>query len=285
VVRTKTANAGVGSIVVQTIGAAASVEGTLDASGEKVGDLGGNIQVASSSSTELAATSLVDVSGEAGAGAVAVAIGTNLARALGGWVTPQILSNTTTVDQGAEVMADALAAGNGGRVVILASSATTMAGSISARGGNPSGNGGLVEISGAMLGLSGPVDTGAPFGLPGSILLDPYDFRISRLMADALSAQLSSGTTGKLTIQADHDIVVDAAIDGRGGTPGTQLVLDAGNQVRLNANVFTNNAPIEVGVGHGGILPAPGTVLCAGTSSITVRSVGIAGFSGKGTAN
>jgi filamentous hemagglutinin family protein len=283
VVRTKTANAGVGSIVVQAIGAAASVEGTLDASGEKAGDLGGNIQVASSSSTELAATSVVDVSGEAGAGTVA--IGTNLARALGGpSATPQILSNTTTVDQGAEVTADALAAGNGGRVVILASSATAMAGSISARGGNPSGNGGFVEISGAMLNLQGLVDTGAPFGLPGSILLDPYDLGITRLMADALSTLLSSGTTGKLTIQADHDIVVDAAIDGRGGTPGTQLVLDAGNQVRLNANVFTNNAPIEVGVGPGGILPAPGTVICAGTSSITVRSIGIAGFSGDGTA-
>jgi hypothetical protein len=101
-------------------------------------------------------------------------------------------------------------------------------------------------------------------------------------MADALSAQLSSGKTGKLTIQADHDIVVDAAIDGRGGVPGTQLLLNAGNQVRLNANVFTNNAPIGVDVGSGGILPVPGIVFCAGNSSITVRSAGIPGLSSDG---
>jgi filamentous hemagglutinin family protein len=285
VVRTKTANAQLGQIVVQGVGAGAILEGTLDASGEKAGDLGGNVQVLGVSSTELRAMGVVDVSGEAGAGAVA--IGTTLARALGGpSVTPQFVSNTSSVDQGAEIMADALAAGNGGRVVVLASSATTVAGSISAAGGNPSGNGGLVEISGAFLSLlpSVDVDTSAPFGLPGSFILDPYDFSITRPMADALSAQLSSGTTGKLTIQADHDIIVDATIDGRGGKPGTQLVLNAGNQVRLNANVFTNNAPIEVVVGHSGILPSAGTVFCAGTSTITVRWTGISGLSGNETA-
>jgi filamentous hemagglutinin family protein len=265
VVRTKTANAHVGQIVVNAVGVGVVVEGTLDASGEKAGDLGGNVEVATSNSTELGATSLVDVSGEAGAGAVA--IGTDLARALGGpSVTPQILSNTTSIDQGAQITADALAAGNGGRVVVLASSATTMAGSISARGGNSSGNGGFVEISGAMLSVAGQVDLSAPFGITGTILLDPYDFTIERSMADALSAQLSSGKIGKLTVQADHDIVVDAAIDGRGGRPGTQLMLNAGNQVRLNANVFTNNAPIEIVVGRGNIVTAPRTALCAGAA-------------------
>jgi hypothetical protein len=45
-----------------------------------------------------------------------------------------------------------------------------------------------------------------------------------------LSAQLSAGTSG---------------------VPGTQLIFNAGNQVRLNADVFTNNAPIEIDAGVG----------------------------------
>jgi filamentous hemagglutinin family protein len=274
VVRTKTVHSQSGQIVVLAVGAGAIVEGTLDASGEKAGDTGGGVQVLGVSSTELGATSLVDVSGEAGGGVAA--IGTTLARAQGGpSVTAAFTSNNALVDNGAEITADALAAGNGGRVVVLASSQTIMAGIISAQGGNPSGNGGFVEISGyGSYQLSGMIDLRAPFGALGIILIDPYDFIITRRLADALSAQLSSGMTGELRIQADHDIVLDAAIDARGGVPGTQLMLNAGNQVRLNANVFTNDGSVEVDVGLGGILPAPGTVLCAGTSSITVRSAG-----------
>jgi filamentous hemagglutinin family protein len=282
VIRAKTANTQSGAIVVSGIGVGAIVEGTLDASGEKGSDLGGNVQVLSNSSAELAATSLVDVSGEAGGGTVA--IGTTLARAKGGPGTAgTVTSNTVIVDQGAQITADALAAGNGGRVVVLATTTTNMMGSISARGGNPSGNGGFVEISGANLSLTGTVDVSAQFGPPGTILLDPYDFTITQPIAEALAAQLSEGRSGKLIIQADHDIVVDAVIDGRGGTPGAQLMLKAGNQVRLNANVFTNNGPIEIDVGPGSILPAPGTVLCAGTSSITVTSAGTRGLFGNGS--
>jgi filamentous hemagglutinin family protein len=280
VIRAKTANTQLGAIVVSSIGVGAIVEGTLDASGEKGSDLGGNVQVLSNGSAELGATSLVDVSGEAGGGTVA--IGTTLARAKGGPGTAStVTSNTVILDQGAQITADALAAGNGGRVVVLATTTTNMMGSISARGGDPSGNGGFVEISGANLGLNGTVDVGAQFGPPGIILLDPYDFTIIQPIAEALAAQLSEGRSGKLIIQADHDIVVDAVIDGRGGMPGTQLMLKAGNQVRLNASVFTNNGPIEIDAGPGSILPAPGTVLCAGTSSITVTSAG--GLFGNGS--
>ena len=276
IIDSKTAQSHSGAIVVSAGAAGAIVDGMLDASGAQAGDLGGNVQVLGSS-TVLRATSMVDVSGEAGSGTVG--IGTTLARALGGpAVTGQTVSNSTTIDQGAQVAADALSAGNGGRVVILASpqGTTSMAGSITARGGNPSGNGGFVEISGGVLNLTGTVDAGALFGLPGTLLLDPYDFKITRPIADALSAQLFAGRSGKLIIQADHDIEVETAIDGRGGIPGTQLIFDAGNQFRLNADVFTNNAPIEVSAGS--ILAAPGNALCAGASSITVKPKGLAGM-------
>jgi hypothetical protein len=232
------------------------VTGTLDASGTQAGDTGGQVEVDMSSSIELTATSVVNVQGEAGGGTVA--IGTTLARAVGGpGITSALTSSNVLVDDGARISADALAAGNGGRVTILASASTNMAGTISARGGNLAGDGGFVEVSGATLSLTGIVDLSAPFGQAGTILLDPFDFIITRPVANALSAQLFAGKGGTLVIQADRDIEVDAAIDGRGGVPGTQLIFNAGHQVRFNADVFTNNAPIEVNAGAGGVLASP----------------------------
>jgi hypothetical protein len=49
----------------------------------------------------------------------------------------------------------------------------------------------------SSLNLTGLVNVGAPFGLPGTLLLDPYDFIITRPVADALSAQLFAGRSAK----------------------------------------------------------------------------------------
>jgi filamentous hemagglutinin family protein len=276
-VRTKTANGHPGLVIVSGIGVGVVANGTLDASGTQTGDVGGEVQVLGSS-TELAATSVVDASGDAGGGVVA--IGTNLARAMGGpSVAVTQLSNTVLIDQGAQVAADALIAGNGGRVTVLSSAQTTMAGVITARGGGQSGNGGFVETSGGNLSVSGTaqVDVSAPAGSTGTWLLDPFDFIVTTPVANAFSAHLLAGGSGKLIVQADHDIEVDVAIDGRGGAPGTPLILVAGNQVRLNADIFTNNAPIEIDAGAGSVLASTGTALCAGAFSITDKSKGSTG--------
>lgn len=246
-----------GTVVVLGSGAGAVVQGTLDTTGAPAGAVGGSVQILGSP-TELAATSTVDVSGAAGGGVVA--IGTNLARARGGPGVTGPLSDTTLVDLGAQVNADALAAGNGGRVVVLASSQTNMAGAITAHGGNASGNGGFVEISGGTLSLTGTVDVSAPFGVRGTVLLDPFDFIVTKPVANALGAHLLAGGSRQLIIRADHDIEVDAPINGRGGVPGTQLVFDAGNQVRLKTDVLTNDAPIEIDAGAGGVLVSPGVL-------------------------
>ncbi len=269
VIRAKTAKSQPGEIILSAGSGPAIVSGTLDASGVNPGQQGGNVEVLGNL-TQLAAGSLIDVSGDAGGGIAA--IGTTLARAAGGpSVSGAPLANTTTVAQGAQITADALTAGNGGRVTVLAQTATSMAGSITARGGSQSGNGGFVEISGATLSLTGTVDVSAPHGTAGTILLDPYDFIITPPIARALTAQLFAASSATLIIQADHDIQVDAAIDGRGGKPGTRLVLIAGNQVRLSANVLTNNAALEVDTGAGGIVAVPGAGLCAGTFPISVK--------------
>jgi filamentous hemagglutinin family protein len=258
-VRTKSVGAKTGTVAVIGSGAGVVVVGTIDATGAQAGTTGGSVQVVGSTSTELAAPSVVDVSGDVGGGVAA--IGVTLARAKGGPGTASTLtSNTVLIDQGAQISADALVAGNGGRVAALSLAQTNFAGTITARGlgASPGGFGGFVEVSGGTgLSFTGQVDVTGPSG-QGTLLLDPFDFIITKPIADALSAQLVAGRSGKLILQADHDIEVDAAIDGRGGVPGTQLIFDAGNQIRLNADVFTNNAPIEVNVGAGGVLASRG---------------------------
>ncbi|WP_166455395.1 two-partner secretion domain-containing protein, partial [Duganella alba] len=79
----------------------------------------------------------------------------------------------------AVLRADATDSGNGGKVVVWSDQATQMFGTISARGGASGGNGGQVETSGHYLNMQGTVDTRAPKGVSGSLLLDPSDVYIS----------------------------------------------------------------------------------------------------------
>ena len=74
----------------------------------------------------------------------------------------------------ANIHADATGNGNGGKVIVWADDTTRFYGNISARGGIYGGNGGFVETSGHnYLDFQGRVDTRAPLGLVGTLLLDP----------------------------------------------------------------------------------------------------------------
>ena len=80
----------------------------------------------------------------------------------------------TQVGPHAEIRADALERGNGGRVIVWANEYTHYRGEISARGGAVGGDGGFVEVSGKQdLSYDGRVDTRAPKGDTGTLLLDP----------------------------------------------------------------------------------------------------------------
>ncbi|RZT09227.1 filamentous hemagglutinin family N-terminal domain-containing protein [Duganella sp. CF402] len=137
----------------------------------------------------LSGNALVDASGAAGGGTVLVGgdyQGKNAA------VTN---AQQAYVGKEAVIRADAVDSGNGGKVVVWSDAATQVFGAISARGGTAGGHGGMVETSGHYLDMQGTVDTRAPKGANGSLLLDPSDVYIALDPSTALSAGMEIGAT------------------------------------------------------------------------------------------
>jgi filamentous hemagglutinin family protein len=142
---------------------------TIDATGSN----GGSVDVLGS---RVAVTdqAVIDASGQSGGGTVRVGgdyQGKNAA-----------VPNASIAYFGPEavVKADATAEGDGGKVIVWADDTTRAYGKVSARGGALGGNGGFVETSGKRyLDFQGLVDTRAPNGQAGSLLLDPSDITIN----------------------------------------------------------------------------------------------------------
>ena len=161
-----------GTVVLGGLGGSIRVTGQLSALGKAPGTTGGEIEVDGSGKVAVASPTLINASGQAGGGVVA--IGTTLARAQGGPGTASTLTAAnTTIAAEATIAANATANGDGGRVTVLSTGQTSMAGSITAEGGPQGGNGGLVEVSGGTLSVTGPVDVSAPMGTVGTILFNP----------------------------------------------------------------------------------------------------------------
>ncbi|MFS0519770.1 CHAT domain-containing protein [Nostoc sp. UIC 10607] len=88
-------------------------------------------------------------------------------------------ADQTYVDSKSVIAADSNLNGNGGRVIVWGNDTTQFFGNISARGGANAGNGGFVEVSGKnFLNFNGLVDTSAPNGSFGTLLLDPSTLTI-----------------------------------------------------------------------------------------------------------
>nr|WP_254721643.1 CHAT domain-containing protein [Kovacikia minuta] len=142
------------------------VSGTLAVSGETAG----TVQVLGNRVGILNAT--IQASGDTGGGTVLIGGGYR-----GQGTVPN--ASSTFVDADSVITADSLLNGTGGQVVVWADNVTRFLGNISARGGANAGNGGLVEVSGKQdLIYRGWVDTSAPAGNPGMLLLDPENITI-----------------------------------------------------------------------------------------------------------
>jgi filamentous hemagglutinin family protein len=162
------------------------ISGTLSAAGKRPGTKGGTI-VVSGEDIKLAAAK-VDASGRRGGGKVLIggdwgggnpdrSLVNNQSAKLEGFDIPN--ATTVSVDAATTINASATRRGDGGKVVLWSNSQTTFAGTILSRGGRKGGNGGFVETSShGKLAFNGKVDTGAPRGKAGTLLLDPEDFFI-----------------------------------------------------------------------------------------------------------
>ncbi|MDI9409864.1 MAG: filamentous hemagglutinin N-terminal domain-containing protein, partial [Candidatus Pacebacteria bacterium] len=169
-------------------------------------------------------------------------------------------TNLTTIGSSANISVDALATGNGGRAIIWSDKRTDFHGYISARGGTTSGDGGFVEVSGKItLNYNGQVNTLAPHGKTGTLLLDPTDITISTgTNSDAVSngtfsANTATSIVNTTTLQTalgTSNVTIDATA-GTGTGSGLITVADPileatsvtnsltlkGGQIIINANI------------------------------------------------
>jgi len=220
---------------------------------------GGTVQVLGEQVALLGAT--IDASGTQGG---EVFIGGNL-QGSGELPTAQF----TVVNDASVIRADALTNGDGGQVIVWANGTTQFAGYISAQGGDTAGDGGFVEVSGLeTLNFIGDVDTDAPNGASGTLLLDPTDITITAGVAAGIfdgevlfgdagptlisEAQIESlaGNTN-ITIQASNSITIEQLSDFiLSFQPGTGTIsFAAGGAFVSNSGIDTNARDISITAG------------------------------------
>ncbi|MCS6782561.1 MAG: CHAT domain-containing protein [Gloeomargarita sp. SKYG98] len=173
----------------------------------------------------------------------------------------------TFVDWDVILRADAINAGHGGRVIVWADKTTDFRGTITARGGQTAGDGGFVEVSGKEnLRFTGRVDTSAPKGRPGTLLLDPENILVVAgtgandselldnqiLFSDAPGATFTIGASRLLEqlrsnsvfLQATNNIEFNTELSGSSEFP-TTLFAEAGNNIDARGDILFSNIGIN----------------------------------------
>jgi filamentous hemagglutinin family protein len=239
-----------GSVTVQSADTTL-VSGSVDATGAS--GQGGSVQVLGNL-VGLTGNATINASGETGGGTVLV----------GGdfqGINPEVQNAFRTyVGPAATIKADAVISGDGGKVIVWSDDTTRAYGKISARGGVSSGNGGFVEVSGkGALDFNAKVDTRAPNGMIGTLLLDPANINVAvggtALIAD-VDAFADAGATltisptalnaagATVVLQATNDIAVNDPVNLT--TPLAGFVAQAGRNIDINATVTTNGGVIHL---------------------------------------
>ncbi|HNP80992.1 MAG TPA: filamentous hemagglutinin N-terminal domain-containing protein [Nitrospira sp.] len=228
-----------------------TLAGTIDASGPASGQTGGRVSLLGESVT-LTPTARIDVSG-AGGGGTALIGGQFQGRGT------EPTATTTLVADRASISTDALTQGTGGTVIVWADGHTQYAGTISAQGGASGGHGGFVEVSGKQaLDFTGRVDTTAPAGHTGTLLLDPSNITISSAAnANISAAPTFTGTTATSTLNvttlqtalATNNVIVDTTSPFASAgniTVSNAVTWSSANSLDLRAhNTITVNAGLS----------------------------------------
>jgi len=284
-----------GSVTLNAGEGDAVVTGSINVSGTSAGQVGGKVEVLGNR-VGLFGNAAIDASGSAGGGTVLV--GGDL-HGQGGVPT----ASQTVVSSGATIKANAIDAGDGGKVVVWADNSTSFNGTIEARGGTAGGNGGFVETSGKQtLAFNGNVDTRAPQGLTGTLLLDPTDITISTAVdtgtmtntsytfSDIVAISSNLKTTTLVTALNSSSVIVDTNLGALGGA-GTITVSDAiswssANSLTLKAkSTLTTNATITNNSTGALNFYADGAVNVNAAISLTGGAFKVADYAGTGRAS
>ncbi|MBD2459710.1 CHAT domain-containing protein [Oscillatoria sp. FACHB-1407] len=175
-------------------------------------------------------------------------------------------ASRTVVDQNSSIQANALTNGSGGRVIVWADELTRFLGTVSAQGGSVSGDGGFVEVSGLeTLDFRGQVNTLAPNGNAGTLLLDPTNITIQAgagsfgnltqvdqfadpdVGGNTIDAAILNAATTNIILQATNNINFNAPVSI--ATAGVGLAAQANNNINVNANIVTDGGDIALTAG------------------------------------
>ena len=199
---------------------------------------------------KIEANASVDASGQTGGGTILIggdAHGAN----------PNIPNaKNTRVAAGAKLKADALASGDGGKVVVWSDDTTRFDGQISARGGAQGGNGGFAEVSGKQhLAISGHADLSAPQGRAGTLLLDPGSVSIVTGANTAPGGALDTFNTGWIEDQLNNSNLVISTANSNSTNPTEDITVSGAVNWSSNNNfsLFAgNNLTINAGISNTG---------------------------------
>ncbi len=197
-----------------------------------------------------------------------------------------------TADDESWILADALAAGEGGRIVLWSELQTDAAANLSARGGDLGGNGGFIEVSSRQtLNYSGLADLRAPDGDWGKLWLDPTDFTVNPGAGanneDVVEAALEmanltldtapeNSEAGVITINADLDWTAATTLE---LIANSDFAFGDGNTVAVNGAITAPAGTLDItsgqtvfpstvdGISLSGAITVDTLVLDAGTGS------------------
>ena len=207
--------------------AAEQTGGTVELLGEKVGLVSANI----------------NASGTNGGGTVLIG-----GDYQGNGTVPN--AEYTHVSSDSVINASALSSGDGGKVIVWADKTTEFYGNISATGGLEAGNGGFVEVSGKQdLNFQGYVDTSAPNGNIGTLLLDPENIIIVAT-GGANDAELANNQILSTDSPGETFTINASTLEAL----NTDVVLEATNDITIAEGVSLNFATTG-GAGGAGALP------------------------------
>ena len=225
--------------------------------------------------------------------------GTILARgADGGQGGRVLITSTDKTVLTSDSQIDTSGAGNSsaGNVVVWSDKDTIYGGSILAKGGEVNGDGGWVEVSGhENLSFAGTVNTLAPNGTTGTLLLDPRDITVAAAGAATLTQvdefsdtpgtdlTIASGTinsaTSNVFLQANRDIMVNNAINM--ANVGLGITMQAGRDINVNAAISTNNGNISLTANDSTALGGNRTNATAGDISFVAAGANLSAGTGN----